>query len=601
MPFAISKPVNIGRAKKTTLGAVFGMNNVTLPQLLDTNQATEIINYLIREQGSIEKRRGSKKIAEVATNDPGLFLLDFNEDYMLLGYGTVLAALNLNTSTIATIKSNFTTNMEDIVRYGAYAYSCNGTGEKIYRTYLALDYDTQTGNYTVGQIVTGGTSGATGLIVYDNDAGATGTLTLDNINGTFQNGETITDGVTGSAKVNGTLKWVTEELTNAPYCKRLEIFEKRLIAGNIVKGSLAAPWRAVASNEDITAPYFDTWTQSATATDGFLLDYGKAGELVEIKPFDQSNKGLPAQIAILYKNGYQSFLRTILEVGEVQSQDIQTCFDPNNAGGERGANTTPFGIHFGNENGEYLLQRDGNLINLTSQFGDFSEIDNTNSDRVYLEKYNLLLTTTRKNSNKNNIVYWFDTRTLGSGKVSWGIFSGWSIARFVKKGDKLYGISDNSPKIVELMPENIYDDEGSPVEYSYKQPMNTGGLETVKDLIRVDVGAYLTPNAPITVSFDAIPEGGCNLEDVVSYTFTNNSNSIIPSGYNIAKYNESGYITTPEALGLLWTTAYGDSKKAYGYMLYTLKIQGIDAAPHIISFVSIETVEQRQQRTNLLT
>lgn len=48
-----------------------------------------------------------------------------------------------------------------------------------------LPYDGQTGNFTVGLTVTGGTSGATGVIVADSDSGATGTLTLSNINGLF--------------------------------------------------------------------------------------------------------------------------------------------------------------------------------------------------------------------------------------------------------------------------------------------------------------------------------------------------------------------------------------------------------------------------------
>ncbi len=68
-----------------------------------------------------------------------------------------------------------------------------------------LAYDGQTGNFTVGLVVTGGTSGATGTIHADADAGATGTLTLKNIKGTFQNNEAITDTSTGAATVNGVL------------------------------------------------------------------------------------------------------------------------------------------------------------------------------------------------------------------------------------------------------------------------------------------------------------------------------------------------------------------------------------------------------------
>lgn len=66
----------------------------------------------------------------------------------------------------------------------------------------SLPYDTQTGNFTTGQILTGGTSGATARIVADTDGGATGTLTLEFIQGIFSDNETITDEGSGSAAVN---------------------------------------------------------------------------------------------------------------------------------------------------------------------------------------------------------------------------------------------------------------------------------------------------------------------------------------------------------------------------------------------------------------
>lgn len=68
-----------------------------------------------------------------------------------------------------------------------------------------LAYDSQTANFTVGQLLTGGTSGAKARIIADSDSGATGTLTLKDITKEFVNGETITDGAGGSARANGTL------------------------------------------------------------------------------------------------------------------------------------------------------------------------------------------------------------------------------------------------------------------------------------------------------------------------------------------------------------------------------------------------------------
>lgn len=67
-----------------------------------------------------------------------------------------------------------------------------------------LNFDAQTVNFTVGQTLTGGTSGATAPIVDMVDNGATGFLILGTITGgPFQDNETITDGLGGSATADG--------------------------------------------------------------------------------------------------------------------------------------------------------------------------------------------------------------------------------------------------------------------------------------------------------------------------------------------------------------------------------------------------------------
>jgi hypothetical protein len=65
-----------------------------------------------------------------------------------------------------------------------------------------LNFDAQTANFTIGATVTGGTSGATGVIQSQVDNGATGYLILGNITGTFQDNEIVAGGG-GSATVNG--------------------------------------------------------------------------------------------------------------------------------------------------------------------------------------------------------------------------------------------------------------------------------------------------------------------------------------------------------------------------------------------------------------
>lgn len=104
-------------------------------------------------------------------------------------------------------------------------------------TSASLAYDGQSANFTVGLTVTGGTSGATGVIATDTDAGTTGTLTLTGIVGTFVDNETLTDSSTGAAVVNG----VAFKLL--PYDGQQVAFE----VGQVVTGVTSAAVATIAS------------------------------------------------------------------------------------------------------------------------------------------------------------------------------------------------------------------------------------------------------------------------------------------------------------------------------------------------------------------
>lgn len=67
----------------------------------------------------------------------------------------------------------------------------------------SLKFDALTADFTAGQTVTGGTSGASAVIQEFRKSGTVGTLFLKAITGTFTDNETITDGAGGSATANG--------------------------------------------------------------------------------------------------------------------------------------------------------------------------------------------------------------------------------------------------------------------------------------------------------------------------------------------------------------------------------------------------------------
>lgn len=68
----------------------------------------------------------------------------------------------------------------------------------------ALAYDGQTVNFTVGRTITGGTSGAHGVLIEQTDGGATGTIILNEIVGTFANNDVLTEApANGTGDANG--------------------------------------------------------------------------------------------------------------------------------------------------------------------------------------------------------------------------------------------------------------------------------------------------------------------------------------------------------------------------------------------------------------
>lgn len=96
--------------------------------------------------------------------------------------------------------AEITANQRDGTNYGIFHIACGA-----HRFGSLLNYDHQTGDFTAGRTLTGGTSQATALIVSDTDAGATGTLRLRSIVGEFIDNENISDGASGKAQANGVL------------------------------------------------------------------------------------------------------------------------------------------------------------------------------------------------------------------------------------------------------------------------------------------------------------------------------------------------------------------------------------------------------------
>ncbi len=565
---------------------VRGTDTKTPEPLMDTNTATLIQNLFVPQQGVLEKIKGSRLLAEQAVTTAGKVYKKWTNTLQIVAFGKTVQIFNLNTNTYHDVKTNFSKNITDGRRLGLDFYTCNSKfGEKVFKTTLpTLLYDTQTANFAVGLTITGGTSGATAVIIADSDSGATGTLTVDNITGIFVTGETITDSATGSADANGALVFTnTAVIAAAPKCEALGVYNKKLIAINTDTDESDVQ----ASEDNDTS----NWTDSATAGQPFSFIWAFAGaakSAANIQFKKTGSESFGAAFVVFYADGYAAFDINILDVGGTQQQDIPTIFEHLNDGGERGAISVENGVIFGNENGLFFLKPDGTRFDILESMDETRIYDFTMTDMdiAYWKKENLVFCTFRETgTGSNNLIIWIDTKTLGSKKgISWGEVKGVNIARFFVDGDKVFGLSANKIKTLELFARNYFSFEDNVIYTIYEQPFNFGALEKLKDWVETYVGGFLHPKSVLTIEIIATDATG---SEITSFSFPYSGNAVAgtTSSWGVAKWGGSGYAFTPSSATITWKEIF-DDQKAYGHKFYKVRVTSSDIYPHALTYLS---------------
>lgn len=191
---------------------------------------------------------------------------------------------------------------------------------------VSLAYDAQTANFTVGDTITGGTSGAVGTLEAQTDAGATGTLWIRKTSGTYQDNELITS-AGGSATVNGTATQLAGAITGVTtssltqgtaYRNRIYFAEggsanvwalpSDSIAGAGIQISLAGIFR-----KGGTVQFVATWSLDAgDGLDDKLVICSTEGEVVVYQgsdPADPTNWSLVGNYECPRPMGKNAFMR----------------------------------------------------------------------------------------------------------------------------------------------------------------------------------------------------------------------------------------------------------------------------------------------------
>jgi len=566
-----------------------GLDLSTLPQMMDLNHCLDNTNYFIKSDPGLDKREGHTELFNITGTDGIVMFEKYTDDLYMIGYKNTVAVYRISTDTVTDIKTDFVYDGQfSGQKYGDYFFVASPS-DAIGRISQTLDYDGQTGNFTVGQIVTGTTSGATAVILEDSDSGATGTLTLGSITGTFLNNEPITDPLGGAAVVDGVLDFTYTALT-APMALVIKAAGARMYAG-LADGSVH--YSAVDTGAN---PPFTNWVAGTGGSDPGTIAYRNAGRVNSIEP-------LGALMLVFGDTGKWAFHSEIQDSsGTLKKVDITDMFR-NDLGGGRGAKTTKAGLAYVNSQGLWLLVAVGQqnikysdqesvatLLLGTKYFDDF---DYSNCDIAYLPKKQTLLLTGAKDSDKNNIILTYHTGLKANGR-----FRGMNIMRFMDDNGTLYGTATNSNTVFKLFDGNS--DNGNEIWTSYKQEIRTGSLEQLQTLLGQYAHGFLSPSSEITISFDIYTNEGVLVEDKLKLLWTVDGSAIESDGYSTASWGTSSIGGDTEAANLVEDFC-GGRERINNYQRLIIKFFEHSKLRHSISWFSLQTRQKSPIRRRTLT
>ena len=519
MSLNVQLPASDKQRTSINYGATGGENLRDLATRLSSNEAVNIRNYFVLGDGRLISRKGLETLEEVSGASPSM-IKPLTSDILVYAYddgsNSKIATYTISTDT-SSVKNTFTsTDDVDGVKYGKYFFASDGT-DKIgcfYADGQFLDYDAQGANFTIGETVTGGTSLATGIVVADVDAGGDGTLLLESISGTFQNNETLTGDVTGSATSDGTVyDWY--ELTNAPAAKKLALYNSYngtfLFAGDILQDGTRYDYKIMWSQGDTdetTIPFSQSWAAGSPPDpdDGGVVLYRGGGSCNKI--LSHENK-----VYAFYDDATTVFhLENINVDTSGLSQTTVVDQQGNNFGGYS-AIATPKGVFYTNENGVNVFNLASPTdveIQITNILGDelIADIDFADSEILWDGETKIFIFCA-KNGSTNNYVLVYDFE-----KGVWTEITGWTIRRAVRLSlgnkNKLFGVSSVNGKLYQLL--SSFSDDGltidgrilfrqeagnDPVLYKTMKDFWGQGKLSPSNLIKIDLHKWDRKNTAI--------------------------------------------------------------------------------------------------------
>jgi hypothetical protein len=570
-----------------------GMNLRDLPQMLNVDHALNINNYIITSDGGLRRRKGYSEEYNGSSTDPITMLIKYTDDILLYTFSNKLYAYSFSAGTSSSIKTDFTTaDPFSGAKYGDYAFLCNG-GDKIGRVSQTLGYDAQTANFATGEVLTGGTSGATAIILEDSDSGTSGTLTLGSISGTFQDGETITDSATGSADVNGTASFTYTEITTAPKARILKVFGPRLYAGDLSTDRTAVQYSEV---DEGTNPPFTTWSIDTGNTQGGAAYYRNGGIVKAIEKLGE-------HIIVFQEKGKFGFKITQIDSAGTLKKIEQTAFEREDFGASIATISTDKGIFYANREGFWQMVAlgtqdipfDDQEFETTEILGRkyFDDVTFDNAALAYHPQLKYVFLTCAKDSTKNNLIIGYSTEFKAVSTIT-----GWNVNRFLWDDDTMYGASANGDDIFKLF--DGFDDNGIDIYTTFEQEITVGSLETRQMLRGFYIQGLLSPSTTLKISLSIFDRNGVYVPDKTTWEWGESTQSSASggSGFGATSFGGGSWGGAPSAVSGSTMSENFNGFRPFirNFQRLRVKITANDKVDHQINWFSIMTNIKKQIR-----
>ncbi len=479
---------------------------------------------MIDENGQLMKRKGLSEIQELVQT--ASMIESYTDDIWFFAYGTTLIAWDRTADTLTTIKSNFAINNGfQGLRYGDYFLIVNGR-DPLCRMSRTINYDAQTAEFTVGKIVTGQTSGATGIILQDAaTGGVTGTITLGDIEGTFIDNELLVDNNTipGSATSNGAVQFSADFVNGSPIAGVIALIETRLFLGRLRDDPAAVAYSAIDTGAN---PPFTDWTVSTSQTGAGRVNYRNAGAVQAIQPLGQN-------IVVLAERGkFAFFINQLDSGGSIKKTDnfVQTRLD---FGAAPNAISTDKGLFYANKAGLWQLVSVGQdnvpfseqefLASILLGPAFFADLNLSDADIIYDSVNNIIMLTCAKYSAINNLVIVYNTETKAVTQ-----FEGWNIKRWLNLNQEIYALSSVNGKVFKCF--EGFDDNGLPIGTEYTQEINLSPMYFRSTLQEFYCQGWLSEDTDLTIDFSIYTPEGCLERNKKQYQWNASDCGTAPTG-----------------------------------------------------------------------